>query len=340
MILTTMDSVAATTAGDFTDCPGYRISDRDTMADHPIHGRWKLDGIVAGLRDAREAWRQRRHRGRYEGEREFPSPERVRNAMELLRGALFPLRLGPSDLHREGEDFYVGHALESAFNSLAEEAELELLSCAKDPGRRDSPEALRTDARRRIGQFAGTVPQLRVLLDTDVEAAYRGDPAARSVDEVLLCYPGVHALIHHRIAHELYKFDLPLLARIIAELAHSDTGIDIHPGATIGRSFFIDHGTGVVIGETALLGDNVRIFQAVTLGAKSFELDADGTIVKGQPLHPLVEDNVVIYADATILGRITIGKGSIVGGNVWWTRSVPPGSRITQARSRHAAASE
>src|SRR5205823_13135633 len=147
------------------------------------------------------------------------------------------------------------------------------------------------------------------------------------------CYPGVTAITHHRIAHELYSMGLPLLARIIAELAHSTTGIDIHPGATIGAAFFIDHGTGVVIGETAVIGERVRLYQGVTLGAKSFPLDAQGRPVKGVDRHPIVEDDVVIYAGATILGRVTIGRGSSIGGNVWLTRSVPPGSTIKQAQS-------
>jgi serine O-acetyltransferase len=151
------------------------------------------------------------------------------------------------------------------------------------------------------------------------------------VDEVLICYPGVHAVIHHRLAHYFYQAGLPLLARMIAEIAHSATGIDIHPGAQIGKSFFIDHGTGVVIGETAIIGERVRIYQAVTLGAKRFPADEEGNLQKGQPRHPIVEDEVVIYAGATILGRITIGKGSTIGGNVWLTRSVPEGSNITQA---------
>jgi serine O-acetyltransferase len=173
------------------------------------------------------------------------------------------------------------------------------------------------------------------LLDTDVLAAFQGDPAARSVDEVLLCYPGVLAIIHHRLAHRLYSLGVPLVARIIAEAAHSITGIDIHPGARIGAGFFIDHGTGVVIGETAVIGERVRLYQAVTLGAKRFPTDVEGTLQKGLPRHPLVEDDVVIYAGATILGRVTIGRGSIIGGNVWLTRSVPPGSNVTQASSLH-----
>jgi serine O-acetyltransferase len=191
-----------------------------------------------------------------------------------------------------------------------------------------------------VRTFAATLPNLRRILDVDIQAAYQGDPAARSVDEVLLCYPGVLAIIHHRLAHTLYQLDVPLLARIVAELAHSLTGIDIHPGAEIGSGFFIDHGTGVVIGETAVIGERVRIYQAVTLGAKTFPTDEKGHLQKGLPRHPIVEDDVVIYAGATVLGRITIGKGSIIGGNVWLTRSVQAGSSITQASSRNLVPQE
>lgn len=180
-------------------------------------------------------------------------------------------------------------------------------------------------------QFGAQLPRVREALDLDVVAAYQGDPAALSVDEVLLCYPGVIAMIHHRLANVLYRLGAPMLARIVAEIAHADTGIDIHPGATIGRSFFIDHGTGVVIGETAIIGDRVRLYQMVTLGAKRFPPGENGELKKGLPRHPIIEDDVVIYAGATILGRITLGKGSTIGGNVWLTRSVPPGSNVTQA---------
>ena len=185
--------------------------------------------------------------------------------------------------------------------------------------------------------FAAALPAIRVLLDSDVLAAFQGDPAARSVDEVLLCYPGVLAMIHYRLAHHLYVLGLPLLARIVAELAHGATGIDIHPGARIGAGFFIDHGTGVVIGETAVIGERVRLYQAVTLGAKRFPTDVDGTLQKGLARHPVVEDDVVIYAGATILGRITIGKGAVIGGNVWLTPDVAPGGHVAQAESREGA---
>lgn len=290
---------------------------------------WNLSQIVESLRRTRDRWRQRQSRDRLLSDREFPSPDRVAELVKLLRGALFPLRLGPVELKRGGEDFYVGHALDRALNGLVEEARLELASRHRD----DAEHSAGQLAREKITEFAERLATLRELLDTDVEAAFQGDPAARSVDEVLLCYPGILALIHHRIAHALYQLGLPLLARIISELAHSSTGIDIHPGASIGRFCFIDHGTGVVIGETARIGDHVRIYQAVTLGAKRFEVGGDGNLAKGLPRHPIVEDDVVIYAGATVLGRITIGRGSSIGGNVWLTRDVPPGSQITQARS-------
>lgn len=182
-----------------------------------------------------------------------------------------------------------------------------------------------------VQTFANALPDIRRLLDSDVQAAYEGDPAARSVDEVLLCYPGLLAITYHRLAHVLYQNNIPLLARMIAELAHSATGIDIHPGAQIGKSFFIDHGTGVVIGETCIIGERVRIYQAVTLGAKRFEVDDEGHLQKDYARHPVVEDDVVIYAGTTILGRVTIGKGSVIGGNVWLTHDVPAHSQIMQS---------
>nr|WP_314874846.1 serine O-acetyltransferase EpsC [uncultured Pseudomonas sp.] len=300
------------------------------MSEQPSPGKWQLQSIVTGLRGAREQWRTQNGRSSGEkGGRELPSRDAMQRILEQLCGALFPMRLGPVDLREESEDFYVGHSLDTALTALLAQARLELRYAARqsqtDQANADS------EALRLIQGFAAALPEMRVLLDTDVLAAYHGDPAARSVDEVLLCYPGILAIIHHRLAHHLYLAGLPLLARISSELAHSATGIDIHPGARIGPSFFIDHGTGVVIGETAIIGERVRIYQAVTLGAKRFTADETGSLHKGQPRHPIVEDDVVIYAGATILGRITIGKGSTIGGNVWLTRSVPADSNITQA---------
>ena len=167
-----------------------------------------------------------------------------------------------------------------------------------------------------------------------MRATYEGDPAAISTDEAVFCYPGILAITNYRLAHELYIHGVPLIPRMITEYAHSSTGIDIHPGAKIDEGLFIDHGTGVVIGETAEIGKSVRIYQGVTLGAKSFALDQSGNPVKGIPRHPIVEDNVVIYSGATILGRVRIGRGSVIGGNVWLTRSIPPGSQVTQAQVR------
>ncbi|ATE59458.1 serine O-acetyltransferase EpsC [Thauera sinica] len=298
-----------------------------------VEGGWGLERIVAELRQARERWRAAQQRKREFGVREFPSRDALRDIAAALCGGLFPMRLGPADLCRGGEDFYVGHTLDSALNALLHQVRLELAYEARHDG--GSPDEISARAVDIVRAFAAGLPRLRELLDTDVQAAFDGDPAAHSVDEVLLCYPGVLAVIHHRLAHELYTLGVPLVARILSEIAHSQTGIDIHPGARIGGGFFIDHGTGVVIGETAVIGQRVRLYQAVTLGARRFETDAEGNLVKGGARHPIVEDDVVIYAGATVLGRITIGSGSRIGGNVWLTRSVPPGSNVTQAGVRH-----
>jgi serine O-acetyltransferase len=244
------------------------------------------------------------------------------------------MRLGPPDLRQESEDFYVAHTLDSALHALHQQILLELHYTARQLGH-EPDNTIELRAVNIVKSFAAALPQVRSLLDTDVRAAYNGDPAAHSVDEILLCYPGAQAVIHYRLAHELHKLGASMIARIVAELAHSETGIDIHPGAQIGSGFFIDHGTGVVIGETAIIGEHVRIYQAVTLGAKRFNVGENGMLEKGAPRHPILEDDVIVYAGATILGRVTIGKGSSIGGNVWLTRSVPPGSVITQASSHH-----
>ncbi|MES2825149.1 MAG: serine O-acetyltransferase EpsC [Pseudomonadota bacterium] len=298
---------------------------------------WALDKIVSELRAARNDWRSQRGRVREAGLRELPSRDALQQILTDLCGALFPMRLGPQDLREESEDYYVGRTLDAALNQLLVQVQLELLYVVRQQREIIDEQEFKVQAINIVRQFAAVLPGLRRILDIDVQAAFQGDPAARSVDEVLLCYPGILAIIHHRLAHTLYELGVPLLARIVAELAHSATGIDIHPGAQIGSGFFIDHGTGVVIGETAVIGERVRIYQAVTLGAKTFPADETGALQKGLPRHPIVEDNVVIYAGATVLGRITIGKGSTIGGNVWLTRSVLPGSSITQATSTNLA---
>jgi serine O-acetyltransferase len=182
-------------------------------------------------------------------------------------------------------------------------------------------------------RFIETLPEIRALLEGDVREAHEGDPAAKTPGETIFCYPSIQVMTNHRVAHELYKLDVPLIPRIISEMAHTLTGIDIHPGANIGTNFFIDHGTGVVIGETCIIGNNCRLYQGVTLGALSFPKEEDGSLSKGLKRHPIIEDNVVVYSGATLLGRITIGHGSIIGGNVWITTDIPAGSKIIQQHS-------
>ena len=190
----------------------------------------------------------------------------------------------------------------------------------------------REEAALLAAKFISHLPAMRRILATDVEAAYNGDPAAHSFGEVISCYPAIRAISNYRIAHELLRLGVPLIPRIISEMAHSETGIDIHPGAEIGTHFTIDHGTGVVIGETCIIGNNVKLYQGVTLGAKSFPLDQDGKPIKGIPRHPILEDNVIVYSNATILGRIVIGRDATVGGNIWVTEDVPAGARIVQTK--------
>ena len=293
-----------------------------------------ISSIAQALHEARQSWRHAQRRVSEPGGREFPSRDALAGIIDSLKGVLFPMRLGPPDLRQESEDFHVAHALDATLHALLKQVQLELRYNA---GLHGNNAPIEPEALRATRSFGAALPAIRGLLDSDVLAAYQGDPAARSVDEVLLCYPGVLAMIHYRLAHQLYVLELPLLARIVSELAHGATGIDIHPGARIGPGFFIDHGTGVVIGETAVIGARVRLYQAVTLGAKSFPTDADGHLQKGLPRHPVVEDDVVIYAGATILGRITLGKGAVIGGNVWLTHDVAPGGRIAQAESRQDA---
>lgn len=289
---------------------------------------WDLGGIVADLRKAREHWRDARQPAHLV--RELPSREAVGRIMQLLRDALFPPRLSTANLRRAGEDFFVGHALDTALNLLLAQTDLELRCRQREPDTAISTELISREAGNITQRFAQRLPGVRVLLDTDVAAALDADPAARSVEEVLICYPGLIALTHHRIAHELYGLGVPLIARMLAEAAHAQTGIDIHPGAQIGSHCFIDHGTGLVIGETAELGERVHLHQSVTLGAaRPAASDAD---LRQRPRHPIIEDEVVIHAGATILGRVTIGRRSVIGGNVWLTHDVPAGSHLTPAR--------
>jgi serine O-acetyltransferase len=291
-------------------------------------GDLDLAAIAGELRHLRSAAQKRRYRS---APPPLPSREIIVDIVESLVAGLYPRHFGPTDLDDRDVDPFIVRTLEGALHALRRQIELELALAKEWKG--DS----RIDSPRRapdiVRDFAAELPSVRALLDTDVRAAFAGDPSAKSIDEIIFCFPGFAAVIRHRLAHALYDLGLTMIARIVAEIAQSQTGIDIHPGARIGEGFFIDHGTGVVIGETAIIGRNVRLYQAVTLGAKRFEVDASGALVKNAPRHPIVEDDVVVYAGATILGRVTIGRGSSIGGNVWLTRSVPPGSTITQAKA-------
>ena len=297
-----------------------------------------ISQTVAELREARKDWRLAQGRSLEPRGRDLPSREVLQRLMADLHGLLFPMRLGPPDLRQDAEDFYIGATLDRVLHALGEQIQLELQHSARHAHL--SPREAQSRAAHIVRAFAASLPATRRILDTDVLAAYHGDPAAHSVDEVLLCYPGVHAIINHRLAHTLYGLGATLLARLVAELSHASTGIDIHPGATIGASFFIDHGTGVVIGETAVIGQRVRIYQAATLGAKRFPTDEAGQIKKGAPRHPVIEDDVVIYAGATVLGRITVGAGATLGGNVWVTHNVPAGAHLTLSHSQGEAAAQ
>lgn len=262
----------------------------------------------------------------------LPRREEVVELVRLLRSVLFPGYFGLVDVTPENVRFHVGAVLDKAILILREQVRRGLcFGCPrKGPGCRLDCEVSSLEV---VSAFVNRLPAVKKLLETDVRAAYEGDPAATSPEETVFCYPGIRALISHRIAHELLLLGVPLLPRMISEFSHSRTGIDIHPGARIGESCFIDHGTGIVVGETCRIGKRVRIYQGVTLGAKSFPLDKIGNPIKGIDRHPIVEDDVIIYSGATILGRVTIGSGAVIGGNVWLTHSVPPGSRITQRQA-------
>ncbi len=263
-----------------------------------------------------------------EHDRPMPSLEALGELVERLQAVLFPGYFGDSEIRPETMRYHIGGNLDVAYRILVEQIlRGHCFFCNAEERTCFDCEA---DAKRIASEFMSKLPEMRRLLATDVQAAYVGDPASKSPGETIFCYPSITALTHHRIAHELYKLDVDLIPRIIGEMAHSKTGIDIHPGAQIGEHFFIDHGTGTVIGETCIIGRNVRLYQGVTLGAKSFPSDDSGQLIKGIARHPIVEDNVIVYSGATILGRVTIGEGSVIGGNVWVTRSVEAGERLLQ----------
>ncbi len=258
----------------------------------------------------------------------MPSTESLAEIMELLRAIIFPGYFMESDITSENIIYYTGAKLDKVLFLLTEQIQRGYCFFCETSIQQMCPTCA-SKPQETAYQLVVTLPEIRRLLALDAQAAFQGDPAATRYGETVFCYPSIRVMINQRIAHQLYKTGVPLIPRMITEMAHSETGIDIHPGAEIGERFFIDHGTGVVIGETCVIGNNVKLYQNVTLGAKSFPLDEYGNPIKGIPRHPIIKDNVIIYAGATILGRVTIGENSVIGGNVWLTHSVPPESKIT-----------
>ncbi|WP_337646524.1 serine acetyltransferase [Paraprevotella clara] len=261
----------------------------------------------------------------------LPSGKVLHEIIELCRAILFPGFYGKSTVNHHTITYHIGVNIERLYNLLTEQIHAGLCFDAKETGD-CACDTKREKAIDLAGQFISRLPALREVLATDVEAAYNGDPAAESYGEIISCYPIIKALSNYRIAHELLLLGVPLIPRIITEMAHSETGIDIHPAARIGHHFTIDHGTGVVIGATCIIGNHVKLYQGVTLGAKSFPLDDDGHPIKGIPRHPILEDDVIVYSNATILGRITVGRSATVGGNIWVTEDVPAGARLVQKK--------
>jgi len=256
----------------------------------------------------------------------LPVRGRIVEVLDLLFEVIFPGHTGNKVLTKASVKYVVGDLLSQVYTDLADQIERAYqYQCRMDNCRRCDCDAMAEKVTR---ELLGDLPRIRRLLQGDVHAAYDGDPAAKSYEEIVMSYPFITAIATYRVAHELYVRQVPLIPRIMSECAHSKTGIDIHPGATIGSHFFIDHGTGVVIGETTVIGNNVKIYQGTTLGALSFRRDERGRIIKGGRRHPTIEDDVTIYAEATILGDVTIGKGAVIGGNTWIKESVPPGVTV------------
>jgi len=268
-------------------------------------------------------------------EQPLPSISKLRTIIDLVREILFPGYFGNTSLKTNTTKHYMGVYIDK-LNQLLKK---EILAGLCFDCQNNDVNTLATHkelAKQKTLSFIEHLPEIRRQLVTDVNATFINDPAAKNVGEIIFAYPGIRAITNYRVAHKLLQLDVPLIPRFISEMAHGETGIDIHPKAQIGENFTIDHGTGVVIGSTCILGNNVKIYQGVTLGAKSFPLDENGNPIKGIPRHPIVEDDVVIYSGATILGRVTIGKGSVIGGNVWVTRSLPANSKVIQSLAKES----
>lgn len=254
----------------------------------------------------------------------MPSEKTLAEIIDIVRDIIFPYHYGDTPVYADTLKYYIGVRVDRLARLLRGQIEISLeYECNKCPDACKAADDI-------TEQFVAKLSKLREILTTDVIAAFNGDPAAKNHGEIISCYPVIKALTNYRVAHELLKLGVPLIPRMLTEMAHSETGIDIHPGAEIGESFTIDHGTGVVIGETCIIGKGVKLYQGVTLGARSFPLDEAGNPIKGIARHPILEDNVVVYSNATILGRITIGKGAVIGGNIWVTKDVPAGCHVVQ----------
>lgn len=266
-----------------------------------------------------------------EGSSPMPSVEYVKKMVTLVKTIIFSDYFHKRQPDEQIRSYYIGVNMEELFKLLNAQIARGLLFCSCM-----SEEEAQQKAQQLALEFIDHLPELKRLLYTDVEAMFNNDPAATNYGEVIFCYPSLNAMTHYRMAHVLHLMKVPVIPRIITELAHSKTGIDIHPGAQIGEYFSIDHGTGVVIGETTIIGNHVALYQGVTLGAKSFKYDENGNMLN-VPRHPIIEDNVTVYSNASILGRITIGHDSIIGGNIWLTHDVPPHSRILQSKAVDAS---
>jgi serine O-acetyltransferase len=258
----------------------------------------------------------------------MPSTYVLQEIVQLVRSVLFPGYFGDSAVNALNMINHIGVNIDRLQVLLAQQIKAGI--CFNNQTGTEEGDDLKFTGSKKATEFIVQLPDIREKLHTDVIAAYNGDPAAKSYGEVIFCYPSIRAISNYRIAHALLRLEVPLIPRIITEMAHSETGIDIHPGATIGEYFTIDHGTGVVIGETAIIGNNVKMYQGVTLGAKSFPLDENGNPIKGIDRHPHIGNNVIIYSNTTILGRINVGDGAVIGGNMWVDTDVPAGAKLAQ----------
>ena len=257
----------------------------------------------------------------------MPSGRVLSDVVELVRSIVFPGFFGDAYKDDNTLEYRTGLNIAKLYDLLCEQIHAGL--CFANV---DSKKERRKMAKAMALEFIEFLPELRRRLLMDVVATYDGDPAAKSYGEVISCYPAIKAIGNYRIAHKLIEIGAPLIPRIISELAHSETGIDIHPGAQIGDYFTIDHGTGIVIGETCIIGNHVKIYQGVTLGAKSFPVDEAGNPIKGIPRHPIIQDNVIVYSNSTILGRVTIGANAVIGANIWLMEDVAPGTQVVQRK--------